>query len=378
MLDKIPNDTLVIILRYAKTRTRIMRVALTCKRLYTFCRDTKKIWPKHISYDKFKKSSIGIDEIKKITINGRGKIDALKRIQERSKSVDHIRLYYNLGEHLYNYTNLSKHIWKNITTLELRFNEPIYLWNVICIVQMDTLVSITISPKYISKDNVNAPLLRSHCIGSIGKSIKRLSIIKYTNLKNRFDIEIDDGKEGLQIVELYEQFHLSDKIYKDNAETIRAINIYQDSGFADQYDVLKYLVNLEMLQVENYGLIRNTIPKKYLRNCKKLWFLKAPVRSTNPDVFANIDSLRMLRLHVDFGINVNLDSLINITHLEIVICKIEFYALLHLRNLVYLAYGWYYFAKIEYVDCIEEICHRFRLNSDLVIASFPILKKVIL
>jgi Leucine-rich repeat (LRR) protein len=320
------RNVLPIIFSYLSNRD-VLRIAFTCKRLYTFCRDTKEVWRESANYSM---GFIWSIYRKHISILRVSKLCNKKEIFRDIQKMDNIKqLCIEYKAFMYVHPDITE-LNTNITILEIH-----------CVMISDNVIT-----KLISNDVlVSLVLLFDNFesgsdipdIDRIGKSLKRLTVWVVNNgeITRR---KYKNNVEGLQILELYSGIVIDIKTLKGNVGTLVVINIFIDfvGGLADA----TYLYGEMTELVELYEQYFNPIPEEHIRNLTKMERLEVcNIDGIRSDTFANMPNLRYLLVDSNTMANINFKTLVQLKELRVLGDEIPIERLFCLKDLEKLYYN---------------------------------------
>jgi hypothetical protein len=320
MLDKIVSELLCDILRWLKTKD-IVAAALTCKRIYEICKESRNVFNRYCCYSKGIEKRVYFGSIRAINLwkCEENLMEVMKDIN-RFKNIYELRITHRTIEEGLNmeiFDDLGDHIT--------------YLY--ICTYHVDTkiidalLVKDTIEtliftyPVDMIDDNAELETRK------LGKSYRRLTIMDIRLESKRYDIKLKpvNGECGLEIFEYPEtniQIKYLREILHDSIGTLRHLFIdnYEMTEIWDEIEKCNSLVSLRIYDTTRED---DYLTEKYIRkipSCIEIIVINY-IDEIKYDTFSRFKNLKFLDLNnknshmVTTTIDININDLKGLQYL---------------------------------------------------------------
>jgi hypothetical protein len=310
MLTEIPLEILHIIILFLHTDEDKGRLSLTCKKIYTFCRNGKDIFDSDQMYENGITKDIRVNSIRNIIIKSKDNKDEVIEDIRELRNLKELKLYYILRRIITN-DHISTILGLNLRLLRLIGGRQLELEQIESILGNNKLEEVYIY-MHTFPDEYNREL-------KVGKSYKRISIVHYGlwHLKVNRNFKIEDKRDGLKMLEFSMPLALDINGRETEVQYIH-ICVYNiafvekaiakfmnlvvlvmpcdsdDYGWIIQEKDIRGLVHLKVLCVQVDNLKEDTFVKMTEMLCLEIWMYK---ENKDKIDIGTLKKLRYLRVY---------------------------------------------------------------------------------
>jgi hypothetical protein len=294
MLNKVIADVLKLICKYLSNK-EVTRIALTCKKLYTFCRDTKEVWHKRATYSRNFMKSIRANHIEVLTVGEDYNHNDLWKI-DKLKGIKHLKIYTKCN---INDVFGDDYLLGHITMLDIRIEGCLPFGDLQEIFESNIMVSFN----YMHEGHKE-----SLKITKIGKSFQRIATYGcWTNQK--VDKFVPRKGQGLRYIKDGYYLHIDDDILIANKETIEVMIRGRYMKRDNLSKELNGFVKLRELVLYSEDIDYDCISAEHVKDLTELEKITICLKDIQSDTFAKMKKLRYLNLSVGDIRNLNFDTL---------------------------------------------------------------------